>query len=169
LITPIPEDLDINSNKKLQEEEIYPFLVKKCQQEFRKNRTTTFTFPEAIQELFSDDNVSDDDGVREAEDSAVNEDVYSSLSESDDDCPVDFGAPEIEIDQNNSMHYEKESEHQYSWIVIWILKYKERYWLSNVATEFLFKFFRYVLININESLFSDFPIWHERNLEYVFT
>jgi hypothetical protein len=26
-----------------------------------------------------------------------------------------------------------------------------------VATESLFKFFRYVLININESLFSDFP------------
>jgi hypothetical protein len=106
--------LDINSNKKLQEEEIYPFLVKKCQQEFRKNRTTTFTFSEAIQELFSDDNVSDDDGVREAEDSAVNEDVYSSSSESDDDCPVDFGTLEIEIDQNNSMHYEKESERQYS-------------------------------------------------------
>lgn len=152
LIIPMPENLDINSNEELQEE-IYPFLVKKCQRNSRKNRTT-FTHPEAIHELFSDDNASEGDGEREPEDNAVDEDIYSSSSESDDDCQVDFGAPEIEIDQNNTMHYEKESNSQYSWIVIWILKYQERY---HVATESLFKFFLYVLTNVNENIFSDFP------------
>ena len=36
------------------------------------------------------------------------------------------------------------------------MKYQERFQLSNIATNFLFKFFHYVLINIDEKLFSAF-------------
>jgi hypothetical protein len=115
---------------------------------------STFTVPEAINELLSDDSVSEDEG-REFEDSSVvDEDI---TSESDEDCQVDFSTPEIDMDQGESIRHEKESDDQYSWIVIWILKFQERFRLSNVATNSLFKFFHYVLMNINENLYSRFP------------
>lgn len=124
-----PPEIIINDNKEdhkedLQEES-YQFLVKRASIGVQKNnRMSTFTILKVINELLSDDNVSEDEG-RELEDSSVvDEDI---TSESDEDCQVDFSVPEIEMDQSKSIRYEKESDDQYSWIVIWILKFQERF------------------------------------------
>ncbi|PKB98217.1 hypothetical protein RhiirA5_431735 [Rhizophagus irregularis] len=60
------------------------------------------------------------------------------------------------VSEDERRELEDKSDDQYSWIVIWILKYQERFQLSNVATDFLFKFFHYILVNINENLYSRF-------------
>ncbi|CAB4474032.1 unnamed protein product [Rhizophagus irregularis] len=159
-LIPSPEIImNINNEEDHEEnlqEESYQILVKRASIGVRKNnRMSTFTTPEVINELLSDDDNVSEDERRELEDSnVVDEDI---TSESDEDCQVDFSAPEIEMDRGESIRYEKESDDQYSWIVIWILKYQERFRLSNIATDFLFKFFHYVLVNINENLYSRFP------------
>ena len=45
---------------------------------------------------------------------------------------------------------------EFAWIVIWILKYQERYQLSDMTTDSLIKFIRYVLIMINKDIYSEF-------------
>ncbi|CAB5385244.1 unnamed protein product [Rhizophagus irregularis] len=123
-LIPSPEIvMNINNEEDHEEnlqEESYQFLVKRASIGVQKNnRISTSTTPEVINELlFDNDNVSEDER-RELEDSSVvDEDI---TSESDEDCQVDFSVPEIEINRGESIHYEKESDDQYSWIVIWIL------------------------------------------------
>ncbi len=152
MIPPLENIMNINNEKDLQES--YQFLVKRTLTESRKNnRISTFTLPEVINELFSDDNASEDE-ERELEDGSVD---VSTSSDSDENYQVDFSAPDIEMDQGDSIRYEKEADDQYSWIAIWILKFQERFRLSNVATDSLFKFFHYVLVNIDKNLYSRFP------------
>ncbi len=68
---------------------------------------------------------------------------------------MNFDASEVELEDD--FRYAKEGlDDTFSWIIIWILKYQERFQLSNIATNFLFKFFHYVFINIDEKLFSAF-------------
>jgi hypothetical protein len=42
------------------------------------------------------------------------------------------------------------------WIVYWILKFQERYQLSDMAIESLIKFMRYLLVLIDENTYSEF-------------
>ncbi|CAB5358264.1 unnamed protein product [Rhizophagus irregularis] len=126
-LIPSPEIImNINNEEDHEEnlqEESYQILVKRASIGVRKNnRMSTFTTPEVINELLSDDDNVSEDERRELEDSnVVDEDI---TSESDEDCQVDFSAPEIEMDRGESIRYEKESDDQYSWIVIWILNSK---------------------------------------------
>jgi hypothetical protein len=128
-----------------------------------KNRTSTILIPEATNELFSDDDDDDDDddgddGVSEEDNEQNFEDNTSQYSsdESEAAFQMNFDAPELELDDVLN-HLKERLDDNFSWIIIWILKYQERFRLSNVATDSLFKFFHYVLKNIDKNLFSTFP------------
>lgn len=154
LTPPNPEN-NVNYNEEPQEEN-YPFLVKRAPIVFQKYRTSETTLPEVINELLSDDDgddASEEDNERAFEDITLE---YSSSDDSEEDFQVNFDAPEMELGENNYRHAEGLDD-TFSWIVVWILKYQERYRLSNVAVNSLFKFFRRVLVNIDENLFSAFP------------
>lgn len=136
------------------QEESYPFLVKRAPIASQKYRRSETSLPEIINKLLSDngDNASEEDNERNFEDITSE---YSS-DDSEEDYQVNFDAPEMELGESNYGHAEG-LDHPFLWIVVWILKYQERCRLSNVAINYLFKFFRYVLVNIDENLFSTFP------------
>ncbi|CAB4415315.1 unnamed protein product [Rhizophagus irregularis] len=156
-LTPSDPENNTNCNEEPQEES-YPFLVKRAPIIFQKNRTSETSLSGVINELLSDDDDDDGDGASEEDNERNYEDItleYSS-DDSDEDCRVNFDAPEVEFEESDSRQAEGLNA-TFSWIVIWILKYQERFRLSNVATNDLFKFFHYVLVNMNENLFSTFP------------
>src|SRR5581483_1225160 len=146
----ISSDLDSQNNIEVlqrpqeSQEENYSFLVKRTSDAFQKSRTSKILLPEVINELLSDDD-GDDDG-----DDAPDEEGYERNFEddtleysSDDDLEedqVNFDAPEIELEENDSGHDEG-LDNNSLWIVLWILKFQERFRLSNVAIDSLFKFF----------------------------
>ena len=156
-----PEDLmDIgvkDPRKQESHEEIcYSFLVRRRMPiTSQKKRKIKISIPEAISELFSDDDGDDtsEDDKRDFEDDILE---YSS-DDSDEDFQVNFGAPEMELEGSDLKGAKKGFNDTFSWIVIWILKYQGRFRLSNVATNSLFEFFRYVLINVEKKIFSAFP------------
>ncbi|GBC36556.2 uncharacterized protein LOC110040724 [Rhizophagus irregularis DAOM 181602=DAOM 197198] len=45
----------------------------------------------------------------------------------------------------------------FHWIVLWILLYQERYKLSDVTTDSLVKFFRYLLVLLDANTYNSFP------------
>jgi hypothetical protein len=148
-----------NDNDSIEEsqEDIYPFLVKRASINFQKNRTSKAFLPDVINEILSNDDgdgddTSEEDNERDFEDETLE---YSS-DDSEEAFQVNFDAPEVDLEESDSRHAEGLDD-TFSWIVIWILKYQKRFRLSNVATNSLFKFFRYVLVNINKNLFSTFP------------
>ena len=75
--------------------------------------------------------------------------------EDDDDEIVNFAStnfedrepslPNINIDDN------------YTWIILWILRYQQRFKLSNVAIDSLFNFLKLFLLTIDENKFLSFP------------
>ena len=154
-IDPDPKN-EINYNEEPQEE-IYTFLVKRVQPiASQKNRMSKTSLQEVISELFSDDD--DDDDTSEKHNGRYFEDntlEYSS-DDSEEDYQVNFDAPEIETEKINT-RCTKKLDNTFSWIVIWILKFQQRFRLSNVAVNTLFQFLRYVLVDIDETKFSAFP------------
>ncbi|GES75867.1 hypothetical protein GLOIN_2v1792112 [Rhizophagus clarus] len=70
-----------------------------------------------------------------------------------------------ENDQDNHNGFDSveiPDESQYScegfhWIVLWILLYQERYKLSDVATDSLVKFLRYLLVFLDSTMYNSFP------------
>src|SRR5205807_2174895 len=108
---------DISYNEKSQEE-IYSFLVKRSLITFQKNKMSKSSLPEVVSELFSDD---DDDGnyndASEEHNGRYFEDntlEYSS-DDSEKSFQVNFDAPEIELEKNNSRHA-KGLDNTFSWI-----------------------------------------------------
>src|SRR5256885_17203511 len=49
------------------------------------------------------------------------------------------------------------SHDTYIWVILWVLQYQQRYKLSNIAIDSLFKFLRFTLSTIDASKFSSFP------------
>ncbi|PKY32855.1 hypothetical protein RhiirB3_394339, partial [Rhizophagus irregularis] len=135
------------------QEESYQFLVKRKPVDSQKNRTSVTSHLEVVSELFSDD----DDKPEEDNEFEEEFDLSSSDDESEKDCQVDFTVPEIKVEQDNFVQSE-DLDDNFSWIIIWILKYQEKHRLPNVAIDSLFKLFRYVLINLpNQTSFVTFP------------
>ncbi|CAB4407777.1 unnamed protein product [Rhizophagus irregularis] len=154
-ITSDPEDfIDIDAEYDHDpQEESYQFLVKRKPVDFQKNRTSVTSHLEVVSELFSDDN----DKPEEDNEFEEEFDLSSSDDELEKDCQVDFTTSEIEVEQDNFVQSE-DLDDNFSWIIIWILKYQEKHRLPNVAIDSLFKLFRYVLINLpNQTSFVTFP------------
>src|SRR3989337_3003260 len=92
-------------------------------------RIVRLLLPEVISELFSDDD--DDDDTSEKHNGRYFEDntlEYSS-DDSEEDYQVNFDAPEIETEKINT-RCTKKLDNTFSWIVIWILKFQQRFRLS---------------------------------------
>ena len=54
---------------------------------------------------------------------------------------MDYSAPNIE----NEEEVFDNLDNSFGWILIWILRYQQRYWLPDTATESLVKFMHYLL------------------------
>ncbi|CAB4375938.1 unnamed protein product [Rhizophagus irregularis] len=87
----------------------------------------------------------------------VNEDESDSEYDNDeqDEQTVNFDASDIE-DHFDNIPITSINQ-GFAWIVIWILKYQERYRLPDTATDSLIKFIRYMLILQNKTAYSEFP------------
>lgn len=84
----------------------------------------------------------DDEDDRDSEDKDENEEVNFASTGLDYDEP---NLPNINVNCN------------YTWIILWILQYQQRYKLANIAVNSLFKFFKFFLLTIDEKKFSSFP------------
>ena len=124
----------------------FNFLAKKTSKSKRKFNIDPFVLIEhLLSDHEDDDQEVEDDDVASIEDDDLEQNVNFDAPESgygDDD----FDTPNINIDQG------------FAWIVYWILKYQERYRLSDVATNSLIKFIRYLLIfHDKNNTYSTFP------------
>ena len=145
------------------QEESYSFLLRKQSKNNSEGKkkgvsggiVKNVNYPMVIieQDISDDDDDNDDDGEssnNKDQDNSdfdfVKEEPFSGFAASeyaygDDDPEVPI------INFNESFH----------WIVLWILLYQERYRLSDVATDSLVKFIRYLLILLDANIYKFFP------------
>ena len=88
----------------------------------------------------------------------IEDDINFSDDENDNlEQHVEFDAPESGYEDKDFDVHNVDINQGFAWIVYWILKFQERYRLSDTATDSLVKFVRYVLVHIDEKTFSKFP------------
>ncbi len=83
------------------------------------------------------------------------EDSDSEDFEDDDDEEVNFASTDFDDGEPNLPNID--INYNYTWIVLWILQYQQRYKLPNVAIDSLFKFLRSFLLTIDRNKFLSFP------------
>jgi len=98
--------------------------------------------------LDADDNDKDSDDRDPDEDSEDDE-------ENDDYEEINFASPDF--DTNELKLPPNLDNDTYIWVILWVLQYQQRYKLSNIAIDSLFKFLRFTLSTIDASKFSSFP------------
>src|SRR5439155_1491297 len=113
----------------------FNFLAKKTSKSKRKFNIDPFVL---IEHLLSD---------HEDDDKEVEDDDVASIEDDNLEQNVNFDAPESGYRDDDSDTPNININQGFAWIVYWILKYQERYRLSDVATNSLIKFIRYLLIS----------------------
>ena len=101
---------------------------------------------------FEDEEEDRDSGDFEDND---DEDSDSEDFEDDDDEEVNFASTDFDDGEPNLPNID--INYNYTWIVLWILQYQQRYKLPNVAIDSLFKFLRSFLLTIDRNKFLSFP------------
>jgi hypothetical protein len=76
-------------------------------------------------------------------------------TEDDDGGEANFASTDFEDGEPNLPNINVDDN--YTWIILWILRYQQRYKLPNVAIDSLFKFLKGFLLMIDENKFSSFP------------
>src|SRR5215469_9697189 len=145
----VPNDEEEPENvSNCEESEKFDFLVIKLKKSKSKRKANVIPLV-MIEQILSDQE------DQEIDDSHTEDDD----SEEDDDSgrTVDFGAPETSYEDDDSEISNINIDQGFVWIVYWILKYQERYRLSDTATESLVKFIRYLLILHDDKTYSKFP------------
>ena len=90
--------------------------------------------------------------------SDYDEEVIEIESESDDeDIMLDYSTPDIESSEEEIFENIGNHDERFSWILIWILKYQQRYRLPDTATDSLLKFIHYLLTYLDQDQFTNFP------------
>src|SRR5271170_3860706 len=92
---------------------------------------------------------SNSDNENEPDD---NEDAESNESFEFDDIYEDYSAPAFEL----SSHYDIFKDSRFMWILLWIMNFRMKFNLSDIATEVLIKFMKLVLIKISDNKFETF-------------
>jgi hypothetical protein len=131
--------------------EEFNFLVKKSKQSKGKQKSISYPLVVIEQLLLN----SDDDQNTGDEDMIFNDEY-----ENEDDDPVqnvNFDAPESGYSDDSNTPPIANVNQRFMWIIYWIFKYQERYRLSDVATDSLIKFVRYILVFMDENTYSTFP------------
>ncbi|GBC39248.2 hypothetical protein GLOIN_2v1788017 [Rhizophagus irregularis DAOM 181602=DAOM 197198] len=120
-----------------------------------------------------------DDENRDSESFEDDDENGVSSDFEDDDEDSNFGDFESDEDYRDSEDFEDDYEEEvnfaskdfddgepklpninndnYTWIILWILQYQQRYKLPNVSIDSLFKFLRFFLLTVDENKFSSFP------------
>ena len=125
------------------DEQEFNFLVTKPKKSKRKFNIDPSALIDRI--LFDrEDDVEYDDGMDFIDDDDLGQNVSFEAPESG------YGDEDYDMQNINS-------DQSFTWIVYWILKYQERYRLSDMATNSLIKFIRYLLISLDENTYSKFP------------
>ena len=75
--------------------------------------------------------------------------------EDDDDEEVNFASTDFEDGEPSLPNINVDDN--YTWIILWILRYQQRYKLPNVAIDSLFKFLKFFLLTIDGNKFLSFP------------
>src|SRR6266496_6365110 len=83
----------------------------------------------------------------EDDDQEVEDDDIASIKDDNLKQNVNFDAPESGYGDDDSDTPNININQDFAWIVYWVLKYQEKYRLSDVATNSLIKFIRYLLIS----------------------
>jgi hypothetical protein len=153
-----PMEIDARSNNSDSDnsnnEPEFNFLVKKPKKQEQLighsvgSTSSNITHPLVLIEQFL--NINEDN-------EHVNEDKSDSEYDNNeqDEQTVNFDAPDIK-DHFDNIPIASINQ-GFAWIVIWILKYQERYRLPDTATDSLIKFIRYMLILQNKTAYSEFP------------
>ena len=69
---------------------------------------------------------------------------------------MDYSASDIKNGDKEVFENIDNLDNSFGWILIWILKYQQRYWLSDTATESLVKFMHYLLTYLDQDQFNNF-------------
>ena len=104
-----------------------------------------------LENLLSDD--SDDVDDADVDDQNINSDEEEDF-ENDDYEEINFALSDFDDDE---LKLPNTTNDNYTWIILWLLEYKQRYKLSNIAMDSLFKFLSLFLSTIDENKFSSFP------------
>lgn len=120
----------------------------------KRQRRDQFREPEVNQH----ENSGNDENNRPIDEYEYEGDILSKDDDmvlNDHETPVEqFIAPE------NDLKFEYPNTHVNfadSWILIWIFKFQARFRLSDVAIDSLIKFFRQILMEVDQRRFKDFP------------
>src|SRR5436190_465990 len=109
-----------------------------------------------LKHLLSDDDNDDLSGNSDNDDQATDlEESKDEDFENDDYEVVNFASPDFNDDEpklppnliNDS----------FTWIILWIFQFQQRYKLSNVAIDSLFKFLSLFLSTVDANKFKSFP------------
>src|SRR5207249_1006930 len=95
-----------------------------------------------------------DDNDKDSDDRDPDED-FEDDEENDDYEKINFASPDF--DTNKLKLPPNLDNDTYIWVILWVLQYQQRYKLSNIAIDSLFKFLRFTLSTIDASKFSSFP------------
>lgn len=166
---PLPEIIDpIDPSPMIIDDIIVPlplernhsFLTKKRPiHESKKSNTKKGKISDQVLEnLLSDDEGDFDDGDEnrdfEDEDDGF-EDIDNDDRDSDEEVDVNFASTGLDDDEprlpNLNINY------SHAWVILWILQFQQRYKLSNISIDSLFKFLKFFLLTIDKNKFSSFP------------
>jgi hypothetical protein len=142
---------------------IYSFLTKKLPmhesekfQRVKKGKISEQVFENLLLDGHSEDSEDDNDQNIDFEDSEDSEDDEDF--ENDDYEEVNFASPDFDNDEPNlPPNLSNDTNDTYTWVILWILQYQQRFKLSNVAIDSLFKFLSLFLLTIDSSKFTSFP------------
>ena len=99
-----------------------------------------------------DENIDSDDFEDVGDEDGNSEDFDDDEDENEE---VNFASTGLDYDEPDLPNINVNCN--YTWIILWILQYQQRYKLANIAIDSLFKFLRFFLLTIDENKFSSFP------------
>ena len=144
-------EMEMEYNKSPLSGSNYLFLTKKLpiQQKIKKEKISDVLENDYQDRYFENDDKNDDDFENDDDDFRNDDDDF------DDDEEVNFAS--TEFDDNETDLPNIDLNYNFTWIILWILQYQQRYKLPNVVIDSLFKFLRILLLAIDENKFSTFP------------
>ncbi|CAG8849128.1 8715_t:CDS:1, partial [Racocetra persica] len=74
----------------------------------------------------------------------------------DEETIMDYSASDIENEDEEEFEHIDNLDNSFGWILIWILRYQQRYRLPDTATESLVKFIHYLLTYLDQDQFKNF-------------
>ncbi|CAB4431023.1 unnamed protein product [Rhizophagus irregularis] len=155
------DQMMIESNQPSSQRETYTFLPKKLPKDKPKGKQKDIgsggiTYPIVVIEQ----NISDydDDGDADGDDSeSVDDELNFTEENPNESSSSGFDVPETDDIYDDIEVPIVDFNESFNWIVLWILLYQERYKLSDVATDSLVKFFRYILVLLDANTYKSFP------------